>query len=218
MSDATCAATTLLSQPRRGYRFSADAVALAEFAQASPVETVLDLCSGCGVIPILMWQRSPFRYGVGVELDAELANLARNNVAQFHLEDKIHILQADIRFLGWENLQGISPVVSSSRFDVITANPPYWPVDRGRLNPNLQKAAARHEISVTLADVLATVRRFLKPGGQFYLSHLESRQSEVLESLARDNLEICRVQRVSGLIGRLLFEARLDPLHRKVLN
>ena len=73
MNDATCLAAPQFNQPRRGYRFSADALALAGFAQASPVETVLDLCSGCGVIPILMWQRSPFRYGVGVELDAELA-------------------------------------------------------------------------------------------------------------------------------------------------
>ncbi len=78
-----------LSQPRRGYRFSADAVALADFAQAGATDTVLDLCSGCGVIPILMWQRSPFRHGVGVELDAELATLARSNVTQFRLEDKI---------------------------------------------------------------------------------------------------------------------------------
>ncbi len=46
-----------------------------------------------------MWQRSPFRYGVGVELDAELATLARRNVAQFRLEDKIHIVKADIRVL-----------------------------------------------------------------------------------------------------------------------
>src|SRR5688572_5183855 len=102
MHDATCLAIPQLSlsQPQCGYRFSADAVALAEFAQASTADTVLDLCSGCGVVPILMWQRSPFRYGVGVELDAELATLARGNVAQLHLENKIHMVQGDIRFLG----------------------------------------------------------------------------------------------------------------------
>ncbi len=216
MNDATCLAAPQFNQPRRGYRFSADALALAGFAQASPVETVLDLCSGCGVIPILMWQRSPFRYGVGVELDAELATLARDNVAQFRLEDKIHMIRADIRFLGSDDFQGNSPVVSASRFDVITANPPYWPADCGRRNPNLQKAAARHEILLTLAEVLAAARRFLKPGGRFYLSHLESRQREILESLEQANLVVRRVQRVSGLAGRLLFEAHLDPLHHEV--
>jgi tRNA1Val (adenine37-N6)-methyltransferase len=121
-------------------------VALADFAQAGATDTVLDLCSGCGVVPILMFQRFPFRHGVGVELDAELATLARRNVTQFHLEDQIHIVQGDIRCLDSEDLQVISPAVSFGRFDVITANPPYWPADRGRLNPNLQKAAARHEI------------------------------------------------------------------------
>ena len=209
MNAATGLAAPQFSQPRSGYRFSADAVALAEFAQASPVETVLDLCSGCGVIPILMWLRSPFRHAAGVELDAELSTLARNNVARFHLEDKIHMIQGDIRFLGSDDLQGVSPFASSSRFDVITANPPYWPADRGRLNPNLQRAGARHEISLTLAEVLAAVRRFLKPGGRFYLSHLESRQNEILERLRRDNLAVRRVQRVSGRTGRLLFEAHL---------
>ena len=157
-----------------------------------------------------MWLRSPFRHAAGVELDAELSTLARNNVARFHLEDKIHMIQGDIRFLGSDDLQGVSPFASSSRFDVITANPPYWPADRGRLNPNLQRAGARHEISLTLAEVLAAVRRFLKPGGRFYLSHLESRQNEILERLRRDNLAVRRVQRVSGRTGRLLLEAHLQ--------
>jgi len=210
MQDPACNATPQLSQPQRGYRFSADAVALAEFAQASASETVLDLCSGCGVVPILMWKRSPFRYGVGVELDAELANVARSNVAQFRLADKIHIVQADVRFLDLDDLQGISSVVSSSRFDVITTNPPYWPADRGRLNPNLQKAAARHEIFLTLDEVLAAARRFLKPGGRLYLSHLESRKSEILEGLEQTDLVIRRIQSVSALSGRLLLEAHLD--------
>jgi tRNA1Val (adenine37-N6)-methyltransferase len=210
MHDATSVALPKLSQPQRGYRFSADAVALAGFAQASATDTVLDLCSGCGVVPILMGQYSPFRYGVGVELDPELAALARRNVTQFNLDDKIHVVQGDIRFLGPNDLQIISPTVSSGRFDVITANPPYWPVDRGRLNPNLQKAAARHEVFIKLEEVLAAARRFLKPGGRLYLCHLESRKNEILENIERKDLVIRRTQSVSGLPGRLLFEAHLN--------
>jgi tRNA1Val (adenine37-N6)-methyltransferase len=200
------------SQPRRGYRFSADAVAMAEFAQASATDTVLDLCSGCGVILILMWQHAPFRYGVGVELDMELATLAQSNVTQFHLEDKIHILQSDIRCLNPKDLESIATPDSVSPFDVITANPPYWPAGRGRLNPNLQKAAARHEISLTLEEFFAAALRFLKPGGRLYLSHLESRKSQILDNLTQADLVIRRTQGVSGLTGRLLFEAHLDKL------
>ena len=217
MHSTTSLAITQLSQPQRGYRFSADAVALADFAQAGVTDTVLDFCSGCGVVPILMFQRSPFRYGVGVELDAELATLARRNVTQFHLEDQIHIVHGDIRCLDSEDLQVISPAVSSGRFDVITANPPYWPADRGRLNPNLQKAAARHEIFLTLHEVLAAVRRFLKPGGRLYLSHLESRKNEILENLERKDLVISKTRSVLGLTGRCLFEAHL-PSENPVPN
>jgi tRNA1(Val) A37 N6-methylase TrmN6 len=111
-----------------------------------------------------------------VELDPELATLAHRNVTQFHLEGKIHIVQGDIRFLSPNDLQVICPAVSSGRFDVITANPPYWPLDRGRLNPNMQKAAARHEVFLTLEEVLAAAGLLLKPGGRLYLSHLESRR------------------------------------------
>jgi tRNA1Val (adenine37-N6)-methyltransferase len=209
MHDSTGLMTTHISQPRRGYRFSADAVALAGFAQASSSHTVLDLCSGCGVVPILMWQHSPFCYGVGVELDGELVSLARKNVAQFHLEGRIHILQADIRLLSLRDFENASAVASPGSFDRITANPPYWPAGRGRLNPDLQKAAARHEISLTLAEVVTAARRFLKPGGRFYLSHLESRHCEIIEQFARNNLLISRTHRVPGLTDRLLFEARL---------
>jgi len=119
-------------------------------------------------------------------------------------------VQRDIRFLGANELQIISPAVSSGRFDVITANPPYWPADRGRLNPNLQRAAARHEVFLKLEDVLAAARRFLKPGGRLYLSHLESRKTEILADLARRDLVIRDTCSVSGLPGRALFEAHLN--------
>src|SRR5262245_68658 len=216
MSKATCRPPPAFNQPQRGYRFSADAVALAEFAQANRTENVLDLGSGCGVVPILLWQRSPFCWGLGVEVDPELATMARRNVAQFHLEDSILILQADVRFIGPDDLSRFCPRVPSSAFDVITANPPYWPANRGRLNPNLQKAAARHELTLTLEQTLAVTRRFLKPGGRLYLSHLESRQGEVLLGLEQNNLALRRIERVSKLSGRLLFEAHLKVFPRLV--
>ena len=210
MTEAFCLDTMRLSQPRYGYRFSADAMALADFARAGPLETVLDLCSGCGVVPILMWQRCPFRSGLGVELDPELAMLARRNVKQFGLDGRLHIVQGDVKSLSTDDLRGVSPGLSFELFDVITANPPYWPAEQGRLNPNLQKAVARHEMTLTLRDVLAAARRFLKPGGRFFLSHLDSRKSEILSGLERQNLVVQRTQQVPKLLGRMLFEARLD--------
>ena len=209
MNEAPCLDTMRLSQPQYGYRFSADAVALADFAHAGRLETVLDLCSGCGVVPILIWQRCPFRSGLGVELDPELAMLAARNVKQFGLDGKIHIVQGDVKSLSADDLRRVSPALSSELFDVITANPPYWPAEQGRLNPNLQKAVARHEMKLTLRDVLATAWRFLRPGGKFFLSHLESRKNEILSGFERQNLIVQRTQQIPNLPGRMLFEARL---------
>ena len=210
MNEVPCLDTMRLRQPQFGYRFSADAVALAEFARAGPLETVLDLCSGCGVVPILMWQRCPFRSSLGVELDPELAMLAARNVEQFGLDGKIHIVQGDVKSLSADDLRRVSPAPSSELFDVITTNPPYWPAEQGRLNPNLQKAVARHEMKLTLRDVLATARHFLRPGGKLFLSHLESRKNEILSGLELQNLVVQRTQQIPNLPGRMLFQARLD--------
>ena len=197
-----------IRQPERGYRFSSDSVALAEFAQAGPVETVLDLCSGCAVVPILMWLRTPFRYGLGIDLDSELTSLARSNLAQLGLESKIQIMQADIRLLKSHDIHNIPSGSSSALFDVVTANPPYWPAGHGRLNPNMQSAFARHEICLSLGELFDAARRFIRPGGRFYLSHLESRQGEILRKLKQREFVVRQTRRISGRTGRLLFEAR----------
>jgi len=199
----------VFSQPRDGYRFSSDSVALAEFAQSGTNEVILDLCSGCGVVPILMWQRRPFRKAIGVETDAELVALARENVAHFQLEDRVQILRADVRSLSWEDLVPFSPSISASRFDVITCNPPYWPLGTGRINPTSQKATARHEISLALGELLSAGGRFLKPGGRLYLAHLEARQAEILSGLRNENFDVARTCSLPGKTRRILFEARL---------
>src|SRR5262249_56111538 len=113
MNEAPCLDTMRLSQPQYGYRFSADAVALADFAHVGRLETVLDLCSGCGVVPILIWQRRPFRSGLGVELDPELALLAARNFKQFGLDGKIHIVHGDVKSLNAPDLRRLSPPLSS---------------------------------------------------------------------------------------------------------
>ena len=199
-----------ITQPRQGYRFSADAVALAEFIRIRHTESLLDLCSGVGIIPLLVWTRSPYRLAVGVELQKSLADLAYCNITQNNLQQSLHILRADVRGLTVHDFRGIPSFQCDGTFDVVSANPPYWPVRKGRLNPNPQKAAARHETHLTLLELLKTCKRFLKPRGCFYLSHRLEREEEVLRGFHEQGFRLFQTKRPSGQRELILFEAWLE--------
>lgn len=199
-----------LLQPREGYRFTTDSLALANAVQIASSESLLDLCSGCGVIPIFIGVRSPFRSAIAVELDEELACFARLNISRYQLDEKIHVLQADVRKLTSEAFKDLPPSFRPAYFDVITGNPPYWPTGQGRLNPDFRKALARHETSLTLCELVRAARQLLKPGGRFYLTHLDARRSEILAELAGRGLRCVRIETVPGQKARrILLEATL---------
>jgi tRNA1Val (adenine37-N6)-methyltransferase len=203
----------IISQPRRGYRFTSDAVALVEFTRINSWESLLDFGTGVGVIPLLVWQRNPFRFALGIELQKDLADLARENVRANALSKKIFILQSDLRTLTLKNIRLPEQTPTAVKFDVITANPPYLALGRGRVNPNPQKALARHEIRLTFSELVAACRRFLKPEGRFYFVHLAQRETDLAATLRAHQFTILSQQYTSGK-GRktlLLAEARLQP-------
>ena len=203
----------LISQPRRGYRFTSDAVALVEFIRINPWESLLDFGTGVGVIPLLVWQRNPFRFALGIELQKDLADLVRENVRANALSKKIFILQRDLRTLTVENIRLPAQAPAANWFDVITANPPYLVLGRGRVNPNPQKALARHEIRLTFSELVAACQRFLKPEGRFYFVHLAEREAHLAAILQSHNFTILS-QTYTSEKGRktlLLAEARLQP-------
>jgi tRNA1(Val) A37 N6-methylase TrmN6 len=211
--DTTGLGEVIISQPRRGYRFTSDAVALAEFIRINPWESLLDFGTGVGVIPLLVWQRNPFRFALGIELQKDLADLAKENVRANALAQKIFILQSDLRTLTPENLCVPVQTLNETRFDVISANPPYVALGQGRMNPDSQKAIARHEIRLTFSELVAACQRFLKPEGRFHFVHLAERETSLATTLRAHNFTILSKQYISGQ-GRktlLLAEARLQP-------
>jgi tRNA1Val (adenine37-N6)-methyltransferase len=196
-----------LVQPIHGYRFTADSVALAEFIRISPSQTLLDLCTGVGVIALLVWHLTPFRYAVGVELQSELAELAIHNLRENHLSDKIFVVQGDVRTLSLKESAKSGAIPSEEKFDVISANPPYHTLGRGRINPDSQRAIARHEIELTLLQLVKACTQFLKPQGQFYLAHVPERQQEILLVLDNHGFRVRRMEYALPRKNRLLIEA-----------
>jgi len=170
-----------VKQARNGYRFSIDAVLLAHFVNPRPGDTILDLGSGCGIIPLMLAFRHPNVMLYGVEIQAALADLALANVAVNGLAGRVTIMQQDLKDLTAGSMGG--------RIDLVVSNPPFRKVNSGRMNPHEQRAIARHEIMITLQDVIAAASRVLPLGGRFVTIYAVERLVDMLVSLRAVKLE-----------------------------
>jgi tRNA1Val (adenine37-N6)-methyltransferase len=170
-----------VKQNRSGYRFSMDAVLLAWYADPSSDDTILDLGTGCGIIPMILAYRYPKVKIYGIEIQEDLADIATLNINENGMEDRIRILCKDIKTLKHEDTFG--PV------DLSVSNPPFRKPKSGRINPNEQRAVARHEIKTTLYDVVETARRMLTPSGRFVMVYPAERMTDVLTQMRDSGIE-----------------------------
>jgi tRNA1Val (adenine37-N6)-methyltransferase len=173
-------------QKKTGYRFSIDAVLLSQFARIRTNERVIDLGTGCGILPLLLCHDTKAHSFVGVEIQKGLAELAKRNVQLNHFEDRVSILHNDLR-----KLKRIFPPGS---FHVVLSNPPYRKYRTGRVNPTLEKAIARHEIEGTLEDLVSMASYLLPSKGRCYLIFPALRAVDLLVALRNRGLEPKRLQ------------------------
>lgn len=192
MDDEKRGAQVKLVQARDGYRYSLDPVLLCGFAGFLRSKNILDLGTGCGVIPLLL-ETEPASRIVGVELQSDLASRARRNVELNGLADKVEILEADLR----EHRRLFSP----QSFDAVLTNPPYRKIGTGRQAPNRERAQARHELAGGLADFLEAAAFCLGDGGRFFIVYLAERLADLLTQMRQVRLEPKRVRCVHGRIG-----------------
>ncbi len=171
-------------QSRQGYRFSVDALLLAEFVSLKSQDLVVDLGAGCGIISLFLAAKREVRFIFGVELQEELASQARRNIALNGLEGKIAVIQGDLRQL---------PLAPGSA-DVVVCNPPYRRERSGRINPQPNKAIARHEITASLDDILAAAKALLKRAGRLAVIYPASRLPEVFARMRMREMEPKRLQ------------------------
>ena len=177
----------IIQNPQK-FCFGMDAVLLSGFAKVKMGENVLDLGTGTGIIPILLEAKTDGKHFIGLEIQEESADMARRSVSYNHLEEKISIVQGDIK--------EADRLFALASFDVITCNPPYMTGSHGLVNPNMPKAIARHEVMCTFDDVARQAARLLKPGGRFYLVHRPFRLAELVVTLTKYHLEPKRMRMV----------------------
>jgi tRNA1Val (adenine37-N6)-methyltransferase len=180
-------------QKKKGYRFSVDTLLLSQFVRIRKNERVIDLGTGCGILPLLLSQSARAHSFVGVEIQKGLVECAEKNVILNHLEDRISILKQDFREL--------KAIFRPGSFDVALSNPPYRKFQTGRINPSTEKAIARHEIKGRLEDLISHASYLLPPKGRCYLIFPALRTVDLFLALRNGKLEPKRIQFVHPRAG-----------------
>lgn len=175
-------------QNSKAFCFGMDAVLLSGFAKAKPGDSVLDLGTGTGIIPILLSAKTQAGKLIGLEIQPESAEMAGRSVALNALSERVQIVTGDIK--------EARMLFGASVFDVVTCNPPYMIADHGIPNPADEKTIARHEVLCTLEDVVSQASAVLKPGGHFYLVHRPFRLAEIITKMCAHRLEPKRMRLV----------------------
>lgn len=173
-------------QKKRGYRFSVDAAILAHHVSLRPIDVAVDLGTGCGVIPLILSLRTAAAHIYGIEIQEELAELASKNVQLNGMESNITVVHGDIKdFMAF---------LTPGTVDVVFSNPPYRKLHSGRINPEAERAVARHEIKASLSDVLSAAEGLLKPSGRFVVIYPAERAVDLLSQMRAFQLEAKRLR------------------------
>lgn len=181
-------------QAENGYRYSLDPILLARFVKIGKGDRVVDLGTGAGILPLLLARLSDAAELTGIERQPELAARAGRNVELNSLQDRVRILRADIR-----NIRDMLP---AGCVDLVVSNPPYRQLDSGRIAPNDERAAARHELSGGLTDFVSAASWVLKGGGSFAVIYLAERLPELLGRMVAAGIEPKRLRMVHPRQGQ----------------
>lgn len=170
-----------LLQKKDGFCFGVDAVLLSHFAQVAKNNTVIDLGTGTGIIAILLAAKREPSKVTGLEIQPEMAEMAARSVQLNGLEDRVEIVQG--------NIKEAAKRFGASSFDAVVSNPPYIGRGGGLLNPADTKAIARHEILCTLEDVVSAAAELLRTGGKFSMVHRPQRLADIICQMRNNAIE-----------------------------
>lgn len=168
-------------QNPKGFCFGVDAVLLSNFIRLKKNDVAVEFGTGTGVIPILLSGRKTFKKIIAFEVQPEVAEMANRSVRLNQLEDRIQIIE--------DNLKESGQYVEAGSVDVVFSNPPYMSTDGGIKNDHSLKAISRHEILCNLEDIISQASRLLKFKGRFYMIHRPHRLVDIVALCRKYKLE-----------------------------
>lgn len=190
-------------QNKDAFKFSIDSVLLAEFVDINfKVKNIIDFCSGNAPIPMILSTKFNKNI-VGVELQKNIFDLGLKSIVMNNINN-INYLNMDVK-----------EVVDyfDYKFDIITCNPPYFKYNsESVININEEKAIARHEISITLEEIICCASKILKDSGSLYIVHRSERLVEILDLFKKYHFGLRKLEFVYDNINSnscfLLIEAK----------
>lgn len=185
IDDLQCGGYKLL-QDSDGFKFGTDAVLLSDFAKGCRCKRLLDMCTGNGIVPILLAAKTKIGRIYGIEIQKSAAELARRSAELNALKDRVEIINGDIK--------EYNRYFEKRSFDAVTCNPPYMKAGSSIVNENDAKMIARHEISCTLEDIISAAAELLAVGGRFFMVHRPKRLAEVIACMKKHRIEPKRLR------------------------
>ena len=183
-------------QVKNSYMFTSDSIELAHSVEEEKIESLLDLCSGSGVVGLEVAGNKNVSHLTLVELQKDLADASRRS-AEFFAK------QTDVKVIN-DSILNLSRYIGEKSVDVVVCNPPYFKKGSGEINGNSSRAVARHEVFLTLEDIIKECKRILKTGGKFYLIHINSRIKEIEKLLKKYDLILLSKRVLSDRLERVV--------------
>ena len=214
-------------QDSESFQFGIDAILLADFAAKEIKEgnSIIDLGTGTGIIPLLMEKRAEKFNNVkftGLEVQRASADMAARSVSLNGLDERIKIINGDLTNLDGHKNENKNPLFQRHSFNIVTCNPPYMIDDHGKSNVLDALSIARHEILCTLEDVVAAADYLLAPHGKFFMIHRPFRLPEIFEELSEYKLEAKRMRLIHPFANKdanmVMIEARKNAKRRLTIE
>jgi len=181
-------------QKTKGFRFGVDAVLLSDFAKVKKGERVMDFCSGTGIVPLLLWAKAAPKEIVGLEIQEPFWEMAKRSVALNGLEEHIHMVHGDVK-----DEKGLKEL---GQFSVVTVNPPYKKEHSGIINEKDALTFARHEVLLSLEELIQSARKVLKDQGRLYLIHRPERLIDLFTLMRKYRIEPKRLRMVYSSVKK----------------
>ncbi|HCC07076.1 MAG TPA: SAM-dependent methyltransferase [Clostridiales bacterium] len=181
-------------QNKKMFCFGVDAVLLSDFARVKKDDTVLDMCTGNGVIAMLLEAKTEAKYITGIDILEKNIDMANRSIKMNEQTDKVCFIQGDVN--------DSREIFKEKEFDIITCNPPYMENNKGLKNEITEKIIARHEVLCTLEDIISNASSVLTHNGRIYMIHRPHRLTDIIHIMKKYKIELKRLRNVYPTIDK----------------
>jgi len=174
-------------QDDKRFKFSLDSILLAEFVNIDKnTKYIVDFCTGNAPVPLILSTKYAGNI-VGIELQKYIYDLGCKSILTNKLNNRLELIN--------DNIKNVNNYIESESVDIVTCNPPYFKYEKNSLiNDNREKAIARHEIEMSLEDIMISARYILKNKGELYIVHRSDRLQEIVNVLSNYKFAIKKIQ------------------------